>query len=193
MAHPTVEQHLSDCLDACELRRMGLLDGGCYRLQAGIRWPKLESLTIDATSVSVVHRNGQRQTFRISWSKAFRNSRRPWMICNHCGQRYARLFRGFAGYACRECLQLWYACQRKSSRNRQRARLAQLCLRIDYRPSRYLNAQHIKFPKRPPGMHRSRYYRLRGRAADIEAKLLGRRSAFGGKADEISRREPFRL
>jgi hypothetical protein len=57
-------------------------------------------------------------------------------------------------------------------------------LSSDDKPSRYLNTIHIAFPKRPPGMHRRRYYRLRGRAADIEAKLLlGRRSAFGSKAD----------
>jgi hypothetical protein len=171
VSHPTVESHLSDCLDVCSLRRMGLLDGGVCRIAAGIRWPKLESITIDPTCVSVIHRSGQEQTFAISWAQEFPTTKRPWLVCIHCGQRYARLFRGFGGYSCRECLQLRYRCQTVSTRRRMKSRLVQLCLRVDDKPARYSESTPITFPKRQKGMHRRRYYRLRGRAADIETKL----------------------
>jgi len=64
MGHPTVEQHLSDCLDACELRRMGLLDGRTYRIEAGIRWPKLAP---DSRSVRHHSRSPERPTAKFRY------------------------------------------------------------------------------------------------------------------------------
>jgi hypothetical protein len=171
MSHPVVESYRKDAIDICELRRAGLLDGGRHRITGGLRFPKLRTLTIDPTAIEIVFHHGQEQSFKISWSKCFEASERPWIVCNHCGQRYARLFRGFAGYACRQCLQVWYACQCKSTRNRQRARLVQLCLRIDDRPSHYNEHARVTLPPRPPGIHRARYFRLYGRAADLQARL----------------------
>jgi hypothetical protein len=171
MSHSMVEQYRGDCLDACELHHLGFLDGRRHQLTAGLRWPKLESLALDPTAITVVHKHGHERTLAISWTKAFANSYRLWIVCNHCGQRYARLFRGFAGYACRECLELWYQCQTVSTHRRMKRRLAQLCMPIDDQPSHYLNAQQITFPKRPPGMHRGRYYRLPGQAAHLQAKF----------------------
>jgi hypothetical protein len=50
---------------------------------------------------------------------------------------------------------------------------------------RYSESTTINFPRRPPGMRRRRYYRLRGRAADIEAKLLGCWPTAGCKVRKI--------
>ena len=104
MTHPVVEQFRSDCLDACELRRHGLLAGGIHHLVAGIRWPKLDTLTVDPTAITITYRHSHRpEIFRLSWAKSFRDSTRPWIICPTCNTRYARLLSGFAGYRCRHC------------------------------------------------------------------------------------------
>jgi hypothetical protein len=143
------------------------------RLSGGIRLPKIATMIVDPTGIQIELHNGQEQSFQISWSKCFANSERPWIVCNHCRQRYARLFRGFAGYSCRACLDLWYACQTISTRKRQRKRLAKISAMIDGQPWRYLEAKRILFPKRPAGMHRARYFRLYDRAVDLQAKLAG--------------------
>jgi len=118
--------------------------------------------------------NGQQQTFPISWAQEFPTTKRPWLLCPSCGERRARLFRGFAGYHCRWYLGLWYASQAVCARNRQHQRLAKLCFKIDGQPWQYIESKQITFPKRTKGMHRRRYYKIKGRAADLQKKLVGR-------------------
>ena len=172
MAHPVVKDFRKDCLDICELRRIGLLSGKQCKIQgSSIRWPKIDSMTVDPTCIQIKLTNGHQQTFSISWAQEFPTTKRPWLLCPSCGERRARLFRGFAGYHCRWCLELWYASQAVCARKRQHQRLAKLCTKIDGKPWHYDNTKHITVPKRPAGKHRRRYFKLRGAIADLQAQL----------------------
>jgi hypothetical protein len=166
MGHPTIEQRDKDAVSIAELNRMGLLSGGIQRIAAGLKWPKLDTMVVEPHGIHLHHRNGQEQTFRISWGRFLYGSR-PWFVC-HCGQRVGKLYRGWTGFACRWCHGLWYSSQACSERKRQRLRIAKECSKIDGRP--YLHITDTTPPKRPKGFHRKRYHQIRGVIADLSIR-----------------------
>jgi hypothetical protein len=129
----TVEDHRGDCLDACEMRRQGLLDGGRYELDPGLRWPKLSELRIDRTGIALTYKSGRQQVFAISWTRYCRTGLRPWFVCDQCGQRAARLYYVFGDYRCKHCGRLVHECQSVSSTKRLRAKQAAIYRRLGYR------------------------------------------------------------
>jgi hypothetical protein len=99
----TVEDHMHDCLDVCDLRRRGLLSGGTLEIEAGLKWPKLSTMIVDRTGVQIRYRlSGRVQAIPISWTRCFNNGVRPWLVCD-CGNRAPRLFYRFGGYQCSRC------------------------------------------------------------------------------------------
>jgi hypothetical protein len=91
---------------------------------------------------------------------------RPWFQCA-CGRRVATLFDAGAGFCCRRCLGLGYACQHVTKSWRAIDRAQSLRLRLggtaDLRD---------QFPPRPRYMRRTRYERLRERALASQAEGL---------------------
>src|SRR5580704_10837550 len=43
------------------------------------------------------------QQIRVSWTQCYLGGARPWIHCA-CGRRVTRLFKGLAGFYCRQCL-----------------------------------------------------------------------------------------
>jgi hypothetical protein len=171
MPRPLVENFKGSALDACHLRRLGLLDGRRHSIDAGLKWPKLSTVTVDPSCIVITLRNSSRQqVIPISWAKCFTNSARPWLVCPQCNKRYARLFCGFDGYQCRWCCDMIYGCQSVSSRKRMKTRLKLIYRRLGYH-------QIPESVKRPKGMWRRTYSALQRSATDITVKLtLGPRA-----------------
>lgn len=169
MARLTVERCDKDSLTVAQLHGLGLLSGGTHQVTAGLRWPKLASMVAGPHGIHIRHRNGQEQSFRISWGRCL-YSRRPWFVCQ-CGKRVGKLYNSWSGFACRWCQRLWYSSQACSSRKRHRLRIAKECSKIDGRP--YLHISNITPPGRPAGFHRKRYHQLRGIIADLSLKYQG--------------------
>jgi hypothetical protein len=91
------------------------------------------------------------QQIRIAWTRCHLGGARPWIHCA-CG-RVARLFKGLAGYYCRQCFDNpRYASQSKSTQGRRHFEACKIRLRLGGVAS--LTAP---FPERPRGMHQKRY------------------------------------
>lgn len=164
--HATVEDREHDAINVSDLKRQGLLDGGIYRIQVGIKWPRLETITTEPHGIHLKHRNGQEQTIRISWGRCL-YGHRPWFVCG-CGKRVGKIYSGWSGFACRWCKSIWFSSQACSSRKRRRLRISKECAKIDGRP--YLHITDTTPPKRPKGFHRKRYHQLRGIIADLSLR-----------------------
>ena len=109
------------------------------------------------------------QQIRVSWTQCHLGGARPWIHCA-CERRVTRLFKGSAGYYCRQCLgNPRYACQAKSTQGRLHFEACKLRLRLGGTAS--LSAP---FPERPRGMHRRTFERLRRRSEKLEARISPR-------------------
>jgi hypothetical protein len=120
----TVEDHRHDAIDACDLRRRGLLDGGTLELDPGLKWPKLSNMFVDRHGLQIRYRLGGRQErIAISWARCFSSGYRPWLVCPQCNERAARLY-CVGAYRCKHCAGLVHRCQSVSSKIRLKAKLA---------------------------------------------------------------------
>jgi hypothetical protein len=109
------------------------------------------------------------QQIRVAWTRCHLGGARPWIHCA-CGRRVARLFKGLAGYCCRQCFDNpRYASQSKSTQGHRHFEACNIRLRLGGVAS--LTAP---FPERPRGMHQKRYERLKRRAEEVEARILPR-------------------
>lgn len=101
----TVEELAADCLDVRELHRAGLLDRPCVARRPEFRWPKIERMRTDSSSVHIELLNQVTpQLINVSWTYCHFGGYRPWVHCPNCRVRVARLFKGLAGYFCRACV-----------------------------------------------------------------------------------------
>jgi hypothetical protein len=135
----TVEDHRHDCIDACDLRRRGLLDGGGVEIDPGLKWPKLSNMLIEQSCIRITFKgerrsglSGRQQWIAISWARAFSRGYRPWLVCPQCAERAARLYCVFGDYRCKHCAKLVHQCQAVSSKIRLKAKLAKIYGRLGY-------------------------------------------------------------
>jgi len=168
-----LEKLATDCLDAGELQRFGVLQGPWVIVEPLLRWPEIERIRAARFLIQLQFRNQVvPQQVRVSWTPCHYGGARPWLHC-WCGRRVAKLFPGMGGYYCRPCIgNPPYASQTKSAQSRPHFEACKLRLRLGGVAS--LTAP---FPERPRGMHRKTYARLRRRAEELEAKLSARMRA----------------
>ena len=91
---------------------------------------------------------------------------RAWFRCPSCGRRAAILYLG-ANLVCRQCLGLYYECQRSRGRWSALTKLQRLRVRLG--GSANLTEP---FPERPKYMRRRTYDRLRQQADALEAAYV---------------------
>lgn len=94
----------------------------------------------------------------LVWSRCTLGGERPWFLCPEvgCGRRVAILYCG-ADLLCRRCLGLSYPSQREAVPARAHRRATRIRQRIEGRGGNVGSA----IPKRPKGMHRETFYRVR--------------------------------
>jgi hypothetical protein len=117
-----------------------------------------------------------RQCVAIDYTNQPLGGTRPWFVCPDCGRRCAKLYFDYR-FKCRTCTGLMYYCQRVDERHRLLARMIGIGEQLDG-----LALAGAFIPKRPKGMHQSRYRALVMRHDELEGKLVeaeGRRFGAG--------------
>jgi hypothetical protein len=165
----TVEKLGADCIDVRMLNRARLFAGEARRVHFGLRWPRLTGMTTYRYRLEL--RFGPEtfpQNVRVSWTPCALGGERPWFHCPGCSRRIAKLYWGGERlrYRCRRCLgNFLYASQTKSASGRRLYAAWKLRLRLGS------YSVNDPVPKRPFGMQRRKYDRLRARLEALEATL----------------------
>jgi hypothetical protein len=94
----------------------------------------------------------------IVWVRCRFGGRRPYFLCpgRGCGRRVSNLYGAGTYFLCRHCYRLAYASQRENHFDRALRRANNIRMRLGGEP-----CMASLFPKRPKGMHRRNYERLR--------------------------------
>lgn len=167
----TIEKFGGDCLDVGTLRRLGLF-GDTRCTWEPFCSPDIVKIRADRYSIELIMpRKASPQQIRLSWTRCHFNwGLRPWLHCPGCERRVAKLFNGLVGYFCRACAgNPPYASQMKSAQSRLHYQACKLRLRLGGPAS-----LTEPFPKRPRGMHRRTYAKLRYRGEQLEAQISAR-------------------
>lgn len=100
------------------------------------------------------------QLVRLAWTPCNFGGKRPWFLCPSlgCWRRVATLYAGEV-FACRTCHRLVYETQRLAGDRRAVRRAERIRIRLGGGGD-----VAAGFPRRPKGMHRRTYERLRGEA-----------------------------
>jgi len=160
-AHGTVEHFQS--FDVYVLHRMGALREPLVSYpMVSFRWPGLVRLTANKWRVDIQFRSGATQRISLRWIACNLGGHRPWFVCDRCNRAVGKLYNTGSSLACRRCLDLRYASQRRG------AKLQALKLRLRLNGIASLDK---RFPSRPKGMHRRTFDRLRRKAEALEADL----------------------
>jgi hypothetical protein len=172
--HPTCEGCMS--IDVRRWHREGRLHAGqhfsCSWTYGGKPFGSISVRTEADAVVLVFHsRNSQgsdwkfvEQRVPVTWTGCHFGGRRAWFRCTvyfnarYCGRRVALLYGAGELFACRRCYGLAYASQQESARFRSIGRSRKIRMRLGGSPDLLQ-----PFPKRPRGMHRRTYMRLRAR------------------------------
>jgi hypothetical protein len=168
----TIEKLAIDCIDVRELRRAGLLDRPTVSRWPEFRWPKIESIRMDRYLIHIELRNQVTpQLIHITWTHCHFGGRRPWIHCPHCEKRVARLFKGLAGYFCRECV------GNPIYESQARNRMARIYLKVYRLRERIGGGRPVMdpIPARPYRMWRKTYERIKAEIERLELPLIGSR------------------
>jgi hypothetical protein len=177
-AEGTVEKHQS--FDVHSLHRMGALKEELVSYpMVSFRWPGLVRLTANKWRVDVEFRHGARQRIPIVWTPCNFGGLRPWFICSRCNGRVGKLYNSIGvSLACRKCLDLRYASQRRGAKSRSYLQSLKLRLRLDG-----IASLTAPIPDRPKGMHQRTYQRLRKRLERFELQVRNSRRFMLQEAD----------
>lgn len=134
---------------------------------ASLRWPWLQRLSVNRWSVQIQFQSGGAQSISVQWTPCHFGGARPWLVCSHCQCRVGKIYSNGGPYcACRLCYDLRYSSQRRGAKSQRWLTALKLRMRLGG-----VASLAAPFPKRPNGMHRRTYNRLRSRAERLEHGL----------------------
>lgn len=107
-----------------------------------------------------------RQRVPLTLTACALGGRRPWFRCR-CGRRVAILYDFRELFECRQCCGLAYESQSQSPTFRSISRAHAIRDRLGGNPDVF-----SFFPKKPPGMHRRTYHRLRARGLAADRRTI---------------------
>jgi hypothetical protein len=172
MARVTIEELATDCVDVRDLRKAGALDGKWVSFRwPEFRWPTVRKMRASRYLVQIQLRNQVvPQQVLVSWTRCNFGGLRPWLHCI-CGQRVARLFKGFGGYYCRPC------CGNPIYESQKRNEKARSYLQAYRLRERLGGSRPVidPLPVRPYRMWRRTYNRLVTEIERLERPLIGSR------------------
>lgn len=177
-------------LDVRKIQRTGLLRPGQW---FNWQWTCNDEVTatiglrVEADRVVLTYRNRSRHhnggdwesmnyPVLLAWTPCAFGGQRVWWRCPAvgCGRRVAVLHGGRV-FACRQCHQLTYRCQREAADDRSTRRADTIRRRLGWEPG-ILNGNGLK----PKGMHWSTFERLTAEhVAHVNAAMAGMAARFG--------------
>ncbi|HXB76347.1 MAG TPA: hypothetical protein VNX23_02865 [Bradyrhizobium sp.] len=166
----TVEELSVDCLDIRELHRAGYLDRRYAPRWPVFKWPGIDQIRFDRYLIHIELVNQVTpQNIRVTWTPCNFGGTRPWMHCPHCNRRLARLFKGLAGYFCRDCV------GNPPYESQLRNDMARIYLRAYRLRERIGGGRPVIDPirERPYRMWRKTYDRIRAEIEGLERLLVG--------------------
>jgi len=153
----TTDRSLS--VDIRQLKRTGKLDHGAHLLT----WPNGSTAALNVNSDATTARfqlSQQSVAVSIEYTDCHFGGSRPWFVCDCCGSRYAVLYFGKAGIACRGCNGLLYPSQKETDADRAIRKAQRLGIRLGFGPN-LINGEILNRRKGPPKhMHQHTYDRL---------------------------------
>lgn len=107
---------------------------------------------------------------RISWSPCNYGGQRPWLLCPYCGRRVSALHLSSNArqLACRHCFRMTYATRNTDDQDRLHIRRRKLFRRLGAKGS---IDRYTRIPRRPKGMWRSTYDRIKEQIIQTEMDL----------------------
>jgi hypothetical protein len=194
-----VEEFAKFSIDVNELLHTGALhrEHTVSFRAAEFRFPWLAGLKADRYAVRFrLFCDAPWQSVLLQWtrtpfrSRSSRSVWRPWFLCPKCRRRAGKLYCGGDFIGCRICCGLRYAA---TSHQSPRARRYHQAMKIRLKLGGKARLSD-PIPKRPFGMHRSTYRRLRTRLELIEHDLrtCRRRRWWEGKKPEYHLMIPAR-
>jgi len=193
MANPIIGGRLTceGCLDidVRNWQRQKLLsDGSIFPWYYSCAGVLCASLSVEVRPHAVVlryHARNQKdaawrpavQSIGLDWTDCHLGGRRPWFRCGLCGGRAAILYAPDAQFACRRCHGLAYESQQESPFFRNISRARKIRMRLG-------GGEDLcqPFPKKPRGMHRATYERLRAQGEAADAVAFGQLRYGGPRA-----------
>jgi hypothetical protein len=159
-------------MDVNELNCCGWFTSGrVVSIRVGFSWPSLVQVRASRFWMQL-HFSQRRpdgsqrtQDVRVSWTHCRFGGYRPWLHCL-CGRRVGRLYDSGICFGCRDCFDLIYESQRKSTKGR---RHFQACKRRMLLGGEALLS--APFPPRPKGMRSKTYLGQRRRIEKLEVGL----------------------
>lgn len=145
-----------ESFDVHALHRVGALREPLVLFPSvSFRWPGLARLTANKWRIDVEHRCGATQRIPVIWTECHFGGLRPWFKCLRCNRRVGKLYNSGASLACRQCLDLRYASQRRGAKSRSYLQALKLRLRLNG-----VASLDRPIPDRPRRMHKRTYQRL---------------------------------
>jgi len=184
-AKDTTEDYRS--IDVRRWKRDGLLSPG---RQFNWQWSRdgevKNSITVrtESDGVRLIYRTRSRgqdewtskdYPVLLDWTDCHLGGKRPWFLCPAlgCGRRVAKLYSNGV-FACRQCCDLAYECQRETDYNRMARRADRIRDKLGWEPG-ILNGDGLK----PKGMHWSTFEKLKAQHdAFVQVSLAGMSRAF---------------
>jgi hypothetical protein len=165
----TVEEYGSFAVG--DLHRRGALRDELVSFAwASFKWPGIVRVVCNRWRIDVELRCGASQRIPVVWTRCHFGGDRPWFMCLKCDRRVGKLYNTGVRLACRRCLDLWYASQRRGAKSRSYLQALKLRLRLNGVAS--LTAP---IPDRPKRMHERTYQRLRRRLERYEREVRNSR------------------
>jgi len=146
-------------VDIRQLKRVDKLSHGTHQLTWPIGSTMALHINSDATTAQFQF-NQQSQTVSIAYTNCHYGSRRPWFVCRFCSSRYAVLYFGKSGMACRGCNDLLYPSQKETDADRSIRKAQKLGIRLGF-GTNLINGEILNRHKGPPKhMSQQTYDRL---------------------------------
>jgi hypothetical protein len=163
-------------IDINELLHLGVLREQTRSVSTDFRFPALTGFRADRYAIQVKFPQKEWLRIALQWTPCpyLRQGPRlgrsypwkPWMICPFCRRRAGKIYLARDFVACRTCCGLRYASQTLGYNGKRHRQALKIRVRLGGKP-----VIGAPFPKRPEGMPKKTYARMRARAQQLELPL----------------------
>lgn len=167
------------CLDVLSLQRRGVFETAVSQTDTTVTWTRNDvlwaSVGIKAQracitlEIPISDVQQSCQGVFIDWTRCHYGRHRPWFCCPDCFRRCRMIYLNGGRFACRLCHGLPYRSQRCSDYDRLLCQVQKIRARLGVGPDVF---KRLRDEHKPPGMHWTRFDRIRDRHDDYIGDLV---------------------